>query len=182
MHIVNSQSARSKSRIVVKEVMWGTCMYRCASISIYIYVFFATLDPIDYECETSFKKPTVTKIKHWFTTQWDYIYNKYKVGDNPNESEGNLTNKTIGNEGDKPRYTYICRRQDDPGGPSKTIIPTYTRGEWYGKNTNKIVTVSNLVRVQEYVTYNTLKPLKNKSTNREMIELVEDGKNKYTKR
>jgi len=36
--------------------------------------------------------------------------------------------------------------------------------------------VSNLVRVQEYVTYNTLKPVRRKSSNTDMIELVEDKK------
>lgn len=117
-------------------------------------------------CQT----PIVAKTKNWFTTHWDYIYNKYRIGNQPRPgpetSEDKLTN-TIINIGETPTYIYVyiynTMRQDVPGGPSKTIIPTFTKGYWHGADKHKNVTLSNIVRVQEYTTYDVLIPLKPKN-------------------
>jgi len=72
-------------------------------------------------------------------------------------------------------------RQDDTGltgvpVPKHTVIPTYNHGDWLQCLGNK-ESVFPTVRVQEYTTYNTLKPIKNKSTNTEIDTPV----NKETK-
>lgn len=64
--------------------------------------------------------------------------------------------------------------------PRNTIIPTYNHGQWLSCQQNKRVSISNIVRVQEYTTYNTLKPTKHKSTNRDMIELIDTPQNTQT--
>lgn len=63
-------------------------------------------------------------------------------------------------------------RQDDTRSPN--IFPTYSRGEWNRIDINRRVSVSNIVRVQQYTTFNTLKPLKKTNTNKDMIEIIEE--------
>lgn len=86
----------------------------------------------------TYQTPVVTHTQHWFTTQSEYMYNTHRKGGNPEQTQGEdkLThNETPTNRGGTPTTIYNNMRQDGTGlmgVPSKTIIPTYKSGDWFG--------------------------------------------------